>query len=248
MNKALIVTLFVLLGLFSTSCRLLADSLQATTTTNAPISFAIDDVKAVGQAKNVMVGGEATLPDGTRLAISAIRPLAASENSNNNDNSVYAILDRQFAVVENGRWQADLTLKENDINGGLFESWQLNSDIASGLLKPASQVLFALALEPPEFSENIQQILLDADINNGNTQLSYTAAGEAYLQVTKAVAIQVPSGTVAREKNESTLANYSQAWQNRSDYNPKVDENSDATQIPFTEKDNVSLPASSMLQ
>ena len=249
MNRTIVFVFFSLLVLLNSSCTFLQTSTSNFVASATPIEFSIDDINAVGQAKSVNVGGQASLPNGSQLAISAIRVLEESVADDSIDNEpIYTILDRQFVTVENERWQANLDLQRPDINGNSFENWQFDPTLLKGKLSPDPKVIFLLTLEPTNLSDNEQQALSESEINDGNTQLAYTSSGEPYLQVERTVAIEVPSGNPAKEKDESTLASYSQAWQSRSVYKPEVDSLNEAAQIPFSENDNFSLPDSNMLQ
>lgn len=244
MNKTLILIHLVLVGLLSTGCSFW----QSGVAPEASIKFSIDDISAVGQARSVSLGGEASLPDGIQLAVSAVRPLERSEgDEQRDDRPIYAILDRQFVEVEEGRWQADLTLQERDNNGDFFESWQFDGVFSENVLKPSSEVLFILALEPTNLTEEIQDRLVNDAFNDGENKLSYTSNGEPYMRVEQAIAMPAPTGNAAKD-NEETLASYLETWQPRSAYSPPVEESEENIKIPFYEEDNLDLPTANMLQ
>lgn len=243
MIKNFILILLLSMSIIVTSC----SSLSSMLTSNSPIIFSIDDINAVGQVSEVGISGQASLPDGVKLSVSAIRPSEANTDSDRlSDNSPYSILDRKFATVKGGRWQADLSIKKKDDNTA-FEAWQLDAASFGNSFDPSSNVVFVLALEPSNLSETIRENLLEGVINDGNTKLSYTQDGEAYLQVSETVPLQVPSGTPS-SKQQTLQAEYLQAWQIRGKYTPTVDMEQKAAAVPYADEDNLSLPTTNMLQ
>jgi hypothetical protein len=243
MKKALLSILFTFTLILLNSCTLLQDSLHSIVISDTSIAFEINDLSAVGQTKNISVGGKASLPDDTQLTVSAIRLLSNSpENDDFDGETIYAILDRQFAMVKNRQWQANLELQEKDANGSSLESWQLALNSSKDDINPSSSVIFTVSLEPSAFTEKLQEILSNSTINNGNTQISYTAEGEPYLRVSRMAAIEIPSDLVGRP------INYREAWEARSDYKPSIEESRNPAELPFYETDNLPLPVSNMLQ
>jgi hypothetical protein len=244
MSRTVSIIFLLVVGVISFGC----NSLQSLTTSDTAITFSIEDISVIGQMQDISVGGKATLPTNLQLVVSAVRPLKDFSGETPVENQpLYAILDRQFVAVENGLWQTQLKLREPDKNGVLFENWQLNPELKDSDLSPSSQVVFMLALEPTSLTGKMSQQLANASINNGETRLSYTSSGEAYLQVEQAIAMPVPTGTVAL-KDDETSSEYLQTWQPRSEYNPTVDSNENSRVTPFFEEDNLDLPAAYMLQ
>ena len=248
MNKVFVTMFFVLLVAVMSGCANLQSAWSNFAARDSAVTLAVNDIRTAGQAGSASLEGTASLPDGTQLAVSAVRTLEDVPSRDAfSDDAPYAILDRKFATVEDGQWQANLTLWQPDANDAPFESWQLNPELLQEALTPSSTVVFIVTLEPISFSPAIDTIVRDAIINDGNTQLSYTSGGEAYLQIRESLAIPIPSGTVATG-NDSTLSRYGDIWQGRSDYSPKIDELSDRAQLPFADTDNLPLPASNMMQ
>lgn len=249
MNKVLVSIFLALLVIMGSGCSRMQAMIGSFTSHEAALNFTITEVNASGQSGNFSLQGEASLPDQTRLAVSAVRKLntTSAENDISGGKPSYAILDRQFALVEDGQWQADLVLRHLDANGSGFENWQFETDLLKTTLNPSATVLFLVTLEPTSFSEDIEQLMTNAVINQGDTQLSFTTDGDPYLQISQSVAIPIPSGTVA-QSDDSTLAQNIDLWQERSDYSPSVSELGEQPQTPFDEDDNWPLPASNTMQ
>lgn len=250
MYKTLVPIFLALLLVAGSGCSRLPEAWDNFfTRDDTAIDFDIGNVQVVGQTGTIRLEGVASLPDDTQLAVSAIRNLADDSSLDGfSEHSRYAILDRQFATVSSGQWQAEMVLWQPDANNSLFESWQFNAALAQETLAPSPTVVLIVALEPASFSDDIEGILANATINDGNSQLSYTVDGEPYLQVRQPIAVTVPAGPVALEAGDSTLAAYTELWQERSDYNPKVDELTNSPQRPFAEEDNLPLPIANMMQ
>ncbi|MBE7383501.1 MAG: hypothetical protein F6J95_019050 [Leptolyngbya sp. SIO1E4] len=247
MNKVFVSVLLVLLMAIGSGCSRLSSSWRNFVDPEIGVDFLVNDVNIAGQSGNISLQGTASLPDGTQLAVSAVRILEEAATNEAADSLAYAILDRQSAVVENAQWQATLALQQVDANGAAFENWQSNPNLMQETLSPSPQVLLMVTLEPTHFSADIEDVLTNAVINGGDSQLSFTANGEPYLQISQSVAIQIPPGTVA-QGDDFTLAQTDDIWQERSSYNPRVDQVNETPELPFTEADNLPLPASNMLQ
>ncbi|NJL87271.1 MAG: hypothetical protein HC886_16915 [Leptolyngbyaceae cyanobacterium SM1_1_3] len=248
MSKLFVSTFFVLLLLVSSGCSFIQDSWSSYASRNVAVNLSIDEIEMVGQSGGFDLKGTASLPDKTRLSIAAVRTLKEISSPDISENGPsYTILDRQFAVVEEGQWQADLSLRQLDGEGNSFESWQLNADLFQEDLTPSPTVLFMATLEPTSFSTDVEDFLTKAVINNGDSQLSYTSSGRPYLQVSQSMAIPMPSGKVP-DNNNFTLVEADNIWQKRLTYSPEVDESNDTSQMPFTEEDNLPLPLSNMMQ
>ncbi|NER84337.1 MAG: hypothetical protein F6K42_33345 [Leptolyngbya sp. SIO1D8] len=248
MNKVLMFLLLALLVVFGTGCNRLQGTLGNFGQHETTINFVIEDIRVGGQSGNVQAEGVASLPDGTRLTVSALRTLEDTAAQNDPSNGpFYAILDRQFATVEQGKWQASLGLRTVDANGSPFESWQFNTDLFQKVLSPSPSVLFTVALEPINFVPDLQETLVNAVINGGDSRVTYTSEGEPYLQISESLAIQIPSGTAVAGE-DWTLTQINSVWQERSNYVPSIDDLSDTSQLPFKENDNLPLPAANMMQ
>lgn len=249
MNKVLVSIFLAFLMIMGSGCSRMQGIIGSFTDHEVAVNFTITEVNASGQSGNFSLKGDASLPDQTRLAVSAVRKLnkTSSDNGAAGGKPSYAILDRQFALVKDGQWQANLTLKQLDANGSGFENWQFETDLLQTALDPSSTVSFLVTLEPTSFSKDIEQLLTNAAINQGDTQLNFTTDGDAYLQISQSMAIPIPSGTVA-QSDDSTLAQNIDLWQGRSDYSPSAGELGEQPQLPFDEDDNWPLPTSNIMQ
>lgn len=250
MNRLLIFIIVMFVSLLAVSC----SSFSSPNTVENSITFSIDDVNAVGQGQNLSVGGEASLPDGVQLAVSAIRlfqnPAQDSGNFTSNrlgEEAVYTILDRQFASVENNRWQANLSVQQKDTNNTLYESWQSNKALTQNSLEPSTRLVLVLALEPNNFSEDIQTTLLNAPINDGTTKLSYTSEGTAYLKTERVISMPVPDRSAEVSPSQGIDADRL-TWNDRGQYTPSLEEGAQPKSIPFFEEDNLKTSPENMLQ
>lgn len=249
MTKLAVSIFLALLVAFGTGCSRLQEYWGRFPNQETTVAFAIDDIKPTGQSERITLRGTASLPDQTEVAVSAVRILDVPEAGDRLiENAPYAILDRQFVEIENGRWQTSLTLRQPDTNDVLLENWQLDSDLLARAKNPAQNVIFLAAIEPDSFSGTVAGILEEAVINEGETQLTFTSSGEPYLQVSQLVSVQIPSGTAPKAENSFSQTAYQESWQARSNYNPQVDNLEEVGQIPFLEQDNLPLPIDSFLR
>ncbi|WP_346291429.1 hypothetical protein [Sphaerothrix gracilis] len=248
MNQFLTSIVLVFLLLLSSGCSRLHAAWNGYLNRDTAINLRIDEIQAIGQSGDFSVRGTTSLPEATRLTVAAIRPLTDDLTSDtSNGRLTYTILDRRFTEVEAGQWQAELSLRQPNAQGSPFEPWQLTAALLQEKTLPSPTLFFTVTLEPISLSPNIQQLLTEATINNGESQVSYTATGEPYLQISQSMNIQVPSGSLP-QLHESVLAQTDPLWQQRSSYSPKVDDLDNAAVLPFAEADNLPLPESHMLQ
>lgn len=249
MKKLIVSILLVALTALGTGCYRLQASLGGFSNQGANVEFRIDEVMTTSQSGSVTMQGTASLPDGTEVSVAAVRVLDALTNSDRFlENSLYAILDRQFVEIEGNRWQTSLTLRQPDASNDLYESWQLNLDLRQQATSPSPNVLFLATIEPREFTGDVGAILNQAEINNGDSQLSFTAAGEPYLQVSQSMAVQVPAGTAIARTEDFTQAQYQELWTSRANFSPRVDPSAETVQLPFAQEDNLPLPTANLMK
>lgn len=248
MSQFFVSILLLLLMLVASGCSRLQSTWSHFASPIAVVDLIINDVKVTQQSGNISLEGIASLPDGTQLAVSAVRVLDNTPSRDpSSKNPAYAILDRQFVTIKDEQWQADLNLYEANASGVYFENWQLNNSQLLEKLAPNPAILLMVTLEPTSFSPAISDLLANAVINGGSSQLSYTLDGEPYLQISRSIVREIPSAANL-QADDSAISKADEMWQNRSNYNPTVDDVNDGSQLPFAEEDNLPLPAVNMMQ
>lgn len=154
-----------------------------------PVDLAISQVEPRSSG-SYTVSGNTTLPDQTRITVSAIRyfkPTTEAGSSN------YAILDRQVAVVKQGIWETRLNLWEPSQNGQFQETWQTARDL-NQRTEPESSVSFLATLEPAQQSATLQQQVEALDPAAQAAITRFTTDGELYLQASKTLTVPPPPG------------------------------------------------------
>jgi hypothetical protein len=136
------------------------------------------------------VSGNTTLPDQTRITVSAVRyfkPTLGAGSSN------YAILDRQVALVKQGVWETRLNLWQPSQNGQFQETWQTARNF-NQRPEPESSVTFLATLEPAHQSVTLQQQVEALDPSVQAAIARFTTDGELYLQASKSLTVPPPPG------------------------------------------------------
>lgn len=247
MNRLFVSLLIVVVLLMNVGCSSVANLRANLSDRDAAINFTIDDIQATEQPGNVNLQGSASLPDETELAVSAVRLLSDTAPVDTPQNRPsYAILDRQFATVESGKWQAELALWQLTANGSPFESWQVSTNLVDEDLTPDSNVMFIVTLEPTSFTLAIEETLAGADINSGNSRVSYTPSGEPYLQISQVMSVQTPSRSPQSAQAIPTKTD--EFWRERSPNSLDTRSSDEIAPLPFAQEDNLALPADSMMQ
>lgn len=157
----------------------------------AMVELSIRQAEASGRPGAYSVAGNTTLPDQTRLTISAVRDFRSPA-----DRPVYAILDRQFVTVQQGSWETTLNLWQVAPDGRFQESWQL-SPAAVASAEPAETVTFLATLDPANQPPTLKDQIEAQDNATQATLARFTTDGELYLEASKQVSVALPSGKTA---------------------------------------------------
>ena len=183
--------------LLLTGCTPWLDAFNRSTST--PLEFRIGQVEATDRPGLYTVIGETTLPQKTRITVTALRSLAQTEAQPGSLTpaqvlSNYAILDRQIAEVRQGKWQVELNLWQVAANGEFQESWQLNQSKLGVHFRPQPEVTFSAMLEPAHQPAELQPRLEKLGNSPRASLVQYTPEGERYLQASQTLAIALPTG------------------------------------------------------
>lgn len=129
------------------------------------------------------MSGSTSLPDQTRITVTALRNFEAEP--------IDAILDRQFATVRQGSWQASLNLWQVAPDGRYQESWQL-SDLPPSS-EPTSTVTFLATLDPVNQPPGLKDQVEAQDEATQVTLVRFTTDGELYLEASKQIDVPLPN-------------------------------------------------------
>lgn len=211
-----------------------------------PIALTIEQIAETGQPGAFTLSGTATLPNQTPLTVSAVRRLSTEANDPSSGSApLFSVLDRKSAVVQDGRWQAQLELWEVSPEGFYQESWQ-QADKGLGLSQASAGVEFRATLEPMDLSrtkvKNRSAILDQAT----NPLLNFTPGGQPYLKVSESRVVALPSSSVMASTGIPT-ANRS-GWQGRSLTDNPANSLTEQQPLPFQESDNLPLPDTNLLR
>lgn len=155
------------------------------------VTLAIEQIEPSGRPGVYNLVGSTNLPDNTEVTISAIRYLLPEAVPVVDTNLPYAILARQTAEVNAGRWQARLNLWQVAPDGRYQEAWQ-RAGLQSGTEASAS-VTFMATLEPLDQVANLEQQLDAENKRLAGNQVRYTPEGEAYLQTSQSLNLPLPT-------------------------------------------------------
>ncbi|HEY9880929.1 MAG TPA: hypothetical protein V6D29_20895 [Leptolyngbyaceae cyanobacterium] len=247
MRKFLLTWLpLVLVILIGYGCSSLQNPINPSASPSPP-QLTIEKIEVLGQPGTYTLRGKAALPDKTRLSVSAVRDFALPSVSQGAEPSAsqYAILDREFAVVDQGAWQTKLTLWKTALDGRYQESWQMGMPAPPAGSSPDPKVTFLVTLEPATFAKAVDQ-KLEASLNKTQSPiLSFTDSGTPYLQVSQKVAVALPTGRLTTRPSEELAEN---PWDGRSELNAAAADFGKQPTLPFDERDNLPLPKDNMLQ
>lgn len=180
------------------------------------------EAKPASQGSYVL-SGTTQLPEGSRLAIAAIRYLkleasdlespefpeldpAEGERASARAKSLlrrraldptYAILDYQQTEVHNGTWQAQLNLWQIASNGEYQESWQIHQQKLKLKFQPEAEIVFLATLIVDGAADQLQPVqnqLLEQQLSLNHTLIQTSREGEQYFQATQRRAAQLPTG------------------------------------------------------
>jgi hypothetical protein len=162
-----------------------------------PLELTINQVEPTRQPGVYTVSGRATLPDATRITVSAIRYLQPNVrlSSSTEASPAYVILDRQFAEVSEDSWQTQVNLWQVAADGKFQEAWQVNQENTEIQYEPSPSVTFLATLDPAvqpnDFQDRIEQ--LDEDVQAA--LMGFTTDGELYVQARQSFDINLPTGS-----------------------------------------------------
>lgn len=164
---------------------------------SSPLELTILQVEPSGQPGTYSVSGNAALPDGTPVTVSAVRYLQADTrlSSSPEASPAYVILDRRLAAVNQENWQTKLTLWQVAPDGALQEAWQLNQGTSGVKYEPEPTVTFLATLDPPQQPRDLQERVEQLDDEAQASLMRFTTDGELYIQASKSLAIALPTGS-----------------------------------------------------
>ncbi|TVQ10890.1 MAG: hypothetical protein EA368_06730 [Leptolyngbya sp. DLM2.Bin27] len=227
----------VLLMLLTTACDRFPSDLLSWGQNNT-VDIVIERIAETGQPGQFTLTGTTDLPDQTPLTVSAVRrigPLPSDEFMA--EASQFAILDRKSAVVNDGRWQAQLSLWEVSAEGTYQENWQT---VVGSAIDPAAisaDVAFLATLEPRDLAQSNLMARTDLLERASSPLLNITPDGEPYLRSSQFRVVPLPGNAMATaglpQETQGT-------WEGRSTL--RSIDSPEITPIPFLDADNLSLP------
>lgn len=196
------------LFILSSGCNQTLDQLNSTFL-SPPLALTILQVEPSGQPGTYSVSGNATLPDGTPITVSAVRYLQAATrlSSSSEADPAYVILDRQFASVNQENWQTELTLWQVAPDGALQEAWQLNQQNTGVNYEPNPTVTFLVTLDPTHQPRDLQERVEQLSDEAQAALMRFTTDGELYIQTSKSQPIALPTGATTPPSAGTVPAN-----------------------------------------
>ena len=153
------------------------------------------DVKQHSEPGTFSIAGTASLPNGTKLNVLAVRQLRLKQSPlvNAEPRPTYSILTYETVTVENDRWQTTLSLWQITPDGQYKEAWQLQERELQLDVTPDAEVFFMVTLTPLDNLAEIEQQLAARNQQFGQRYLQTTSEGDRYLQVGKVMQIALPT-------------------------------------------------------
>jgi hypothetical protein len=198
------------------------------------------------------VVGNTTLPDSSRIAVSAVRNLRTvtgqSVSLQDSDQSNRSILARQIVEVKQGKWQADLNIWQVAPNGKIQEVWQANQGQTK--LTADGDVTFIATFDPSREwelsdSQKPQKQKVESQKLEGKL-LRFTNEGERYLQASQSLSISLPEGKTAPPRLQPEEIN--DGWGNRYQIPPEPLETKVNLLPPAKRQSNTPLSTSEFLR
>ena len=245
MNKAVLARLLsaVLIVVLTTACDRLPTLGRGGQT---PITLTIDQIAEPNQPGAFTLSGIATLPNQTPLTVSAVRRLIPEATGPSSDQEpLFSILDRKSAVVQDGRWQAQLAIWEVSPEGFYQEPWQ-RSDNGLAASQASTAIEFRATLEPTDLNQTAiknRAAILDQATN---PLLNFTPDGQPYLKASESRVVALPSPSVMASAGIPT-AN-SPGWQGRSLTDNSANSLTERQPLPFQDRDNLPLPQVNLMR
>lgn len=161
----------------------------------APLSLRLQQATATGKPGIYTITGDTSLPEGTKITVSAVRYLSSGAALVASATDIpYAILDRQLAVVSQGRWEATLNIWQTASDGRYQEPWQLSQTDAGVTFDPDPNVTFMATFDPVNQPEGFKTQVEGQDEALQAVLARFTTDGELYLQAAKTLNVALPTG------------------------------------------------------
>jgi hypothetical protein len=195
-KQLIILTIVVPVVVLFSGCTTTLNRVNSTFLT-PPLELTINQVEPTSQSGVYTVSGRATLPDTTRITVTAVRYLQPDVrlSSSTVSSPAYVILDRQFAEVNQNQWQTRVNLWQVAANGQFQEAWQMDQENTGIQYEPSPSVTFLATLDPvaqpKDFQTRVEQ--LDEDVQAA--LMAFTTDGELYVQTSKSFDINLPTGS-----------------------------------------------------
>lgn len=189
-QKLAIATLLFSL-LLCTGCNLLPIQVVSQ---GSNLELVIETVEPAGRPGSYNLAGKTNLPDDTEITVAAVRYLQPNAEQSFNEKPAYTILSRQRVLVDQGTWKTTLNLWQVAPDGRYREAWQLAATTLAGSLAPVANVTFVALLEPANLSEALKEQLSSENKQFEGSLVRFTPDGETYLQTSRAVALDLPTG------------------------------------------------------
>jgi hypothetical protein len=191
--QILCLTVVLLAVLLNTGCTQSINRFSRSSEPAVP-QLEIERIDPFGQPGGYRVTGSTNLPDQTQITVSAIRYLQTSGQLSSSSDSAYSVLARQFAPVEQGRWEANLPLWQVASDGKFQEAWQLNQGNLRMQVQPDPNVTFLVTLDPANQPATLQDQLESQGETLTGSLVQFNADGELYLQASKTLIVALPTG------------------------------------------------------
>lgn len=246
MKKCLLLISIALIVFLNTACTLT----NLGGSRSSPVSsdlLTIDQVAETGEPGRFLLSGKATLPGEADLTVSAVRRLSTAEGGTEDEETfLYGILDRKTATLDEGRWQATLTLWEPSATGYYQEPWQRPESALGETARPNATVDFLLTVEPEVFEQSVRPLIprrLETAING---LLYFTPDGEPYLRVSTAQPIPVPTNLQAVRLEEPSTA--VSPWDGRAELDDTNTAIGTTPDSPFSQEDNLPIAPNRLMR
>ncbi len=141
--------------------------------------------------------GTANFPNQTELNVLAIRQLAPTEQTVE-PKPTFSVLDYQVVIVQNGRWQGELSLKQLADDGSRKETWQLDQEELRMDVEPMDEITIMATYTPLDQLTTLERILAQQGLKVSPKLLQSTTDGRRYLEMKKVLDIPVNNEISAR--------------------------------------------------
>ncbi|MGJ3254116.1 MAG: hypothetical protein ACFE0J_23730 [Elainellaceae cyanobacterium] len=205
LQRFVVLSVALLLLIVCTSCSTVSEWFQ-TKVSPSPLELTILQVEPALRPGIYTVLGSTTLPEQAQITVSAVRLLEDSQSTNSeNAEPTYEILDRQFVIVEQRNWQADLNLWRVASDGTFQEAWQITQQYLTTQFEPLPEVTFTATFDPAQQPSSFQEQIEEEGNLARQTLAQYNSDGELYLQTSRDLTIALPTGSTAPPEVSSSL-------------------------------------------